>query len=77
MVPVKAMPEFQAPFPAVERTITGDIPSFSPAVLVGTALSTLDNGMLAHCPVHDSTVAGSPEPFYVLMPVKVAVGPNR
>ncbi|MBK8581995.1 MAG: hypothetical protein LKM36_04295 [Flavobacteriales bacterium] len=72
-----ATPEFQAPFPAVERSISGDIPSFSPAVLVGTALSTLDNGMLAHCPVHDSTVDGSPVPCYVLLPMKVAVGPGR
>ncbi|MBK9421998.1 MAG: hypothetical protein IPN44_13270 [Flavobacteriales bacterium] len=77
MVTTMAIPQVQTPFPAVGRTITGALPSFSPFILVGTALSTMDDGMLAHCPVSDSTAAGSPIPCYEVLTAGSAPTPYR
>ncbi|MGV9012706.1 MAG: hypothetical protein ACOH13_08950 [Flavobacteriales bacterium] len=77
MATAMAIPQVQTPFPAVGRSVTGALPTFSPFVLVGTALSTMDDGILAHCPVSDSTAAGSPLPCYEVLAARPAPTPNR
>lgn len=60
--------QLQCPFPASARDLSGNVPEYASPTLVITALNMLASGVMAHCPVQDSTVAGYPLFIYSSVP---------